>query len=122
MTSSGATWSPTAATWAGNNRTALIRVPDARRMELRLADMSANPYLMAAAIGAAGLDGIAKKAVPPAPADLNMYNVHDPAVAAAAAIGKPLPSNLSEALDELQASDALTAGLTLLFFLFDRTI
>ena len=49
-TTSGATWSPTAATWAGNNRTALVRVPDERRMELRLADMSANPYLMAAAI------------------------------------------------------------------------
>ena len=51
-TASGATWSPTAATWAGNNRTALVRVPDDKRMELRLADMAANPYLMAAAIGA----------------------------------------------------------------------
>ena len=26
-TTSGATWSPTAATWAGNNRTALVRIP-----------------------------------------------------------------------------------------------
>ena len=64
-----------------------------------------------AAIGAAGLDGIAKKATPPPPADLNMYDIHNPAVAAAAAVGKPLPSNLSEALDKLAASDALGAGL-----------
>jgi glutamine synthetase len=112
MTSSGATWSPTAATWAGNNRTALIRVPDERRFELRLADMSANPYLLAAAIGAAGLDGLNRAAVCPPPADLNMYNAAtDPAVAAAAAAAKKLPPTLHEALNELEASEALAAGL-----------
>ena len=111
MTTSGATWSPTAATWAGNNRTALIRVPDHYRMELRLADMSANPYLMAAAIGAAGLDGVLKKATPPKPADLNMYDSNDPAVAAAKALGKPLPSMLPEALDNLAGSAALADGM-----------
>ena len=78
---------------------------------MRLADMSANPYLMAAAIGAAGLDGLAKKATAPPPADLNMYNVNDPAVAVAIAGSKPLPSNLSEALDAFEASDELTAAL-----------
>ena len=35
----------------------------------RLADMSANPYLMAAAIGAAGLDGLRARSVPPPPTD-----------------------------------------------------
>ena len=110
-TTSGATWSPTAATWAGNNRTALIRVPDARRMELRLADMSANPYLMAAAIGAAGLDGVLKKATAPPPADLNMYDAHDPAVAAAEAASKALPSMMPEALDQLAASEVLAGGM-----------
>lgn len=111
MTSSGATWSPTAATWAGNNRTALVRVPDERRMELRLADMSANPYLMAAAIGAAGLDGVAKGAPPMPPADLNMYDTASPEVAAAAAAAKKIPPTLYHALNELEASEALAAGM-----------
>src|SRR5690606_23066244 len=57
-TSSGATWSPNAVTYSGNNRTHMIRVPEAGRFELRLMDGAANPYLMQAAILAAGLDGI----------------------------------------------------------------
>ena len=111
-TASGATWSPTAATWAGNNRTALIRVPDgAPRFELRLADMAANPYLMQAAIIAAGLDGLSKGAQPMAPADLNMYDAHSPAVAAATEAARKLPANLAEALDALESSTALEATL-----------
>jgi len=42
-TISGATWAPASATWAGNNRSHMIRIPDAPRVELRLADMSTNP-------------------------------------------------------------------------------
>ena len=110
-TTSGATWSPTAATWAGNNRTALVRVPDSRRFELRLADMSANPYLMAAAIGAAGLDGLQKAGTPPPPTDRNMYDPTDPVVAEAIAAAPPLPRNLLFALDELHRSRALRGGL-----------
>jgi len=111
-TSSGSTWSPTAATWAGNNRTALVRVPGgAPRMELRLADMAANPYLMAAAVGAAGLDGLQRAAVPPPPADLNMYDRADPAVARAVAGAKSLPKDLAGALAALDQSAPLRAGL-----------
>ena len=111
-TASGATWSPTAATWAGNNRSALVRVPGgARRMELRVADMSANPYLMAAAIGAAGLDGLANGAMPPPPCDRNMYDLSDPIVAAAVAAAPPLPKELPAALDQLDASAVLRARL-----------
>ena len=80
-------------------------------MELRLADMSANPYLMAAAIGAAGLDGVRAGVPAPPPADLNMYNAHDPAVAAAKASSKALPTMLPEALDQLEASAPLADGL-----------
>jgi glutamine synthetase len=83
----------------------------APRFELRLADMAANPYLMAAAIGAAGLHGLKAKATPPPPADLNMYNAHDPAVAAAAAMGKPLPATLAAALDELDGCEPLRDAL-----------
>ena len=111
-TASGATWSPTAATWAGNNRTALVRVPDGYRMELRLADMSANPYLLAAAIGAAGRDGLARGAAAcPPPTDANMYDASDPVVAAAVAAAPALPKSLPAALDALDDSAAMRAGL-----------
>ena len=61
-TLSGATWSPNTVTYAGNNRTHMIRIPDAGRFELRLADGAANPYLLQAALLAAGLDGIQQQA------------------------------------------------------------
>src|SRR3712207_3105396 len=57
-TRSGATWSPRTASYGGNDRTHLLRVPDGNRVELRGGDGSANPYLAAAATLAAGLDGI----------------------------------------------------------------
>ena len=61
-TASGATWSPNSVTYTGNNRTHMIRIPDAGRFELRLPDGAANPYAMQAAILAAGLDGIENEA------------------------------------------------------------
>ena len=53
-TLSGATWSPNTVTWTGNNRTHMVRVPGKGRFELRLPDGAANPYLLQAAIIAAG--------------------------------------------------------------------
>ena len=41
VTLSGATWSPNTVTYGGNNRTHMIRIPDAGRFELRLADGAA---------------------------------------------------------------------------------
>lgn len=58
VTSSGATWAPTAATYGGNDRTHLIRVPDGDRLEVRACDGSANPYLALAALLTAGMDGV----------------------------------------------------------------
>ena len=58
-TVSGATWSPNTITYSGDNRTHMIRVPGGGRMELRLADGAANPYLLQAGLLVAGLDGIA---------------------------------------------------------------
>jgi glutamate---methylamine ligase len=72
-TLSGATWSPNTISWAGNNRTHMVRVPDAGRFELRLADGAANPYLLPAAVIAAGLHGIATGADPGARLDVDMY-------------------------------------------------
>ena len=42
---SGATWAPAYATYGGNNRTQMLRVPEGGRVENRACDGSANPYL-----------------------------------------------------------------------------
>ncbi len=72
-TLSGSTWAPNAITYGGNNRSHMIRIPDAGRFELRLMDGAANPYLMQAGVLAAGLDGIANKRDPGKRLDINMY-------------------------------------------------
>lgn len=73
VTLSGATWSPNAISYSGNNRTHMIRVPDAGRFELRLMDGAANPYMLQAAVLVAGLDGIDNKREPGKRLDINMY-------------------------------------------------
>jgi glutamate---methylamine ligase len=75
VTVSGATWSPNTATWGGNNRTHMIRIPGPGRVEYRLADGAANPYLLQAALLAAGIDGLAQKRDPGKRLDVNMYEV-----------------------------------------------
>jgi glutamine synthetase len=105
-TTSGATWSPNAVTYAGNNRTHMIRVPDAGRFELRLMDGAANPYLMQAAVLAAGLDGIENERDPGEPVHLNMYEDGHKVASA-----KRLPATLLDALRLLEQSKPLRAGL-----------
>jgi len=104
-TLSGATWSPSSATYAGNNRTHMIRIPDAGRFELRLADGAANPYLLQAAVLAAGLDGIKHKRDPGKRLDINMYTEGHKAKDA-----RKLPLNLLDALRALERSDMLAAA------------
>ena len=101
-TLSGATWSPNTITYAGNNRTHMIRIPDAGRFELRLADGAANPYLLAAAVLAAGADGIENSRDPGERLDINMYTEGDKATNA-----KKLPLNLLDALRALEKSTVL---------------
>ncbi len=104
-TTSGATWSPSSISYAGNNRTHMIRIPDAGRFEIRLADGAANPYLLQAAILAAGLDGLRNKRDPGKRLDINMYTeghtVKDV---------KKLPLNLLDALRNFETSDMLKAA------------
>ena len=73
VTLSGATWSPSAISYSGNNRTHMIRIPDSDRFELRLMDGSTNPYLAQAGVLAAGLDGIENRRDPGKRLDINMY-------------------------------------------------
>ncbi len=72
-TASGSTWSPNRVSYAGNNRTHMIRIPDGGRIELRLCDGSANPYLVAASILEAGLEGIEHRRSPGPRFDINVY-------------------------------------------------
>jgi len=105
-TSSGATWSPNSVTYTGNNRTHMIRIPDAGRFELRLADGAANPYLLQAGLLAAGLDGIANARDPGKRLDINMYTDGH-----TVADVKKLPLNLLDALRALEGSTALAERL-----------
>ena len=73
VTTSGATWSPNAISYTGNNRTHMVRIPDDGRFELRLMDGAANPYLLQAGIILAGLDGVENKRDPGKRLDINMY-------------------------------------------------
>jgi glutamine synthetase len=105
-TLSGATWSPNTVTFAGNNRTHMIRVPGSGRFEFRLPDGAVNPYLLPAVLLAAGLDGIANKRDPGKRLDINMYTEGHKAKNA-----KKLPLNLLDALRALDKSPVLKAGL-----------
>jgi glutamine synthetase len=98
-TLSGATWAPNTVTYAGNNRTHMIRIPDAGRFELRLPDGAANPYLLQAAILATGLDGMKNTRDPGDRLDINMYMEGHKAKQA-----KRLPLNLLDAVRALEQS------------------
>jgi len=105
-TLSGATWSPNTATYTGNNRTHMIRIPDSGRFEFRLADGAANPYLLQAGLLAAGLDGIENKRDPGKRLDINMYTDGHKAKGA-----KKLPLNLLDALRAFEKSPVMKDGL-----------
>jgi glutamine synthetase type III len=106
-TLSGATWSPNSVTYAGNNRTHMIRIPGAGRFELRLADGAANPYLLPAALLAAGLEGMAKGIDPGKPLDIDMYAEGHKAPTNT----KKLPLNLLDALRLTEKSELLRREL-----------
>lgn len=97
-TASGATWSPTDATYGGNDRTHYLRVPDANRVELRGGDGSANPYLAVAVQLAAGLDGVRKDLDPGPPATVT-ETTHT------------LPPTLLHAVEEMSRDEVVRAAL-----------
>jgi glutamine synthetase len=105
-TASGASWAPNTVTYGGNNRTHMVRIPDAGRLEVRLADGATNPYLFAAGLIAAGLDGMAGKRDPGRRLDIDMY-----AEGHKVADARPLPLNLLDALRELERDEVLAAAL-----------
>ncbi|BCJ92321.1 type III glutamate--ammonia ligase [Terrihabitans soli] len=106
---SGFTWAPIFACYGNNNRTNAVRIPmGGGRIELRAADSACNPYLGAALVLAAGLEGIRENLDPGEPNRENMYLV-DPAELEARKI-QMLPRTLGEALDAFEA-DPLTKAV-----------
>src|SRR5213079_365145 len=67
--------------YSQRNRSACTRIPvtgtnaKAKRIEFRVPDPSANPYLAFAAMLMAGLDGIKNKVEPPEPIDKDLYDL-----------------------------------------------
>lgn len=106
---SGATWAPVYITYGGSNRTQMIRIPGPGRIENRVADGAANPYLAAAVMLAAGIDGIENRLDPGPRNDDNLYEVPEEELKRRD-IGF-LPTNLSEALDALEKDDVVRAAL-----------
>jgi glutamine synthetase len=106
---SGATWAPAYISYGYNNRTQMLRIPAAGRIEDRTVDGSCNPYLGATAMLAAGLDGIDRKLDPGAPNSANLYQLSDEQLAAAGI--EVLPANLLDATRELERNEVLRAAL-----------
>lgn len=95
---SGFTWAPVFVCYGNNNRTNMLRIPGAgSRVECRAADSSCNPYLAAAMLLAAGLEGIREGLDPGPPNLVNAYRL-TPEERAARGL-TTLPRNLGEAIE-----------------------
>ncbi|MDC0861144.1 type III glutamate--ammonia ligase [Alphaproteobacteria bacterium] len=105
VTLSGATWSPSSITWAGNNRTHMVRVPGPGRFELRLMDGASNPYLLQAGSLMLGLDGISNERDPGKRLDINMYTEGHKAGKV-----KKLPLNLLDSIRNFDQSKIIREG------------
>jgi glutamine synthetase len=93
------------ANWGWDNRISTVRVPGQRgtgtRVEHRMADGTANPHLLTAAILAAGLSGVERELPLPDP------QLGD--ADAAPNTDRHTPHSLAEALDALERDDELKA-------------
>jgi glutamine synthetase len=108
-THSGYTWTPAFITYGDNNRTQMIRTPDAGHVEDRTVSAAFNPYLGMAAYLHAGLDGIEHQIDPGEPNRGNMYALSPEEVAAKKI--RTLPQSLDEALDELERDKVIQTAL-----------
>ncbi|MBA2691567.1 MAG: glutamine synthetase [Rubrobacter sp.] len=100
---------PTHANWGWDNRTSFIRIPPERgratRVEVRVGDGSANPYLAVAAILFAGLHGVREGMELEDPVGGDSYTLSEEKA------GERLPATLDDALDALEADDVLRGAM-----------
>jgi glutamine synthetase len=116
----GSTWAPVYISYGNNNRTHMMRVPrvnpkvdgndparvkalSSMRVECRAVDPTMNPYLTAALMLAAGLDGIERGADPGDPINVNMYNLPDEQLKERGV--RTLPRTLGEAIEAFAADE-----------------
>jgi glutamine synthetase len=91
--------------YSQRNRSACVRIPitgsspKAKRLEFRVPDPSANPYLAFSAMLMAGLDGIKNKIEPHEPVDKDLYELPPDEAAAIPQV----PGSLAAVLDSLEA-------------------
>jgi glutamine synthetase len=104
---------PVNVAWSMRNRSPMIRIPDRRgpgtRIELRIPDPAANPYLALAVQLAAGLDGIATNADAREPVNTNIWEMSHREKRRLRI--DDLPQNLGEACDELEKDTVMTEAL-----------
>lgn len=104
---------PVNVAWSMRNRSPMIRIPDRRgtgtRIELRIPDPAANPYLALTVQLAAGLDGIETKADSREPVNSNIWEMSHREKRRLRI--DDLPHNLEEACDELERDDVIRAAL-----------
>ncbi|MGH2712949.1 MAG: type III glutamate--ammonia ligase, partial [Thermoleophilaceae bacterium] len=109
-TRSGSSWAPVYVSYGYNNRTQMLRIPDAGRIEDRTVDGSCNPYLGAAAVLAAGLDGVERELDAGTPTtELNLHELTDEQRQELGV--ELLPGNLLDATRELERCDVLRKAL-----------
>ena len=110
-------WSSAYTIWGPDNREGSIRLPSQFRSdkasstnaELKASDSSSNPYLALGGMMAAGLDGVRRKLSPGEPTLIDPGNFSD-AERERRGIRR-YPSNLKEALDNLEKDQVLTDAL-----------
>lgn len=102
--------------WGRHNRSALIRVPmykprkeQSTRVEIRSPDPACNPYLAFSVILAAGLKGIDEGYELPLEATDNIYEMSESQRRAGGI--RHLPSDLYNALNEMEGSDLVAEAL-----------
>ncbi|MBC6440182.1 MAG: glutamine synthetase [Rhodospirillales bacterium] len=98
------TWAPTHMTYGFNNRSAMLRLPQARFcIENRAADMCMNPYLGLGISAACMTDGVVNKHDPGRPLNQDLYELSEDEIVASGA--QRLPRNLLEAIETLRDDD-----------------
>ncbi len=105
---------PVYISWGMMNRTVLVRVPlftssNRAAVEFRSPDPMANPYLLFAALLAAGMDGVNRKIAPPEPRSEDIFTFSKDQMEAYGI--KALPKNLGEALIALKNDDVIRNAL-----------
>ncbi len=107
---------PVHISWARNNRSALVRVPpakrgkrDSTRIEYRAPDSSCNPYLAFAAVLAAGLSGVEQGYELGPEAEANLYELSSGEREQRGI--ESLPGSLADAVDALEHSKLMATTL-----------